>query len=119
MELSNRVDEDPMTVATYHSNINFQRLIEDCWGLLKQTSYVVFSGSSRAHPSRLVRIQPTNMVTGWYGEFWDDVMVPALTTLLTIPPPHGWGDPEGRLTIEAYLKKALLASSWANKVDWT
>ncbi len=100
------------------SRINFKRLVTDCWGLLKGSSYMVFPGTKKSHPSQVVLVQPTNMTPGWDGPFWEEVVIPTIRDLINLNPPFGWGSLQAKSLTEAYLRRALLVSSWVDRVDW-
>lgn len=104
-------------VATYRSNVDFQRLVTDCWDILRGQAYPFFPGTTPSGPSLVVFVGPNNFDTGWWWELWSLVVAPLLTKLASEwskrePPPMG------RKIVEAYLGEALKASPWAKKVLW-
>lgn len=106
-----------MTTPT-ESLIPFGQLVNQCWGLLKQTLTATFPSSSRSHPSQRVIVQPGGVT--YPGDFWQGVVVPTLSELIGVTPTYqdGWNNPMARTLVAGYLRRNLLASSWAVWVDF-
>lgn len=100
------------------SLLPFGQLVDQCWGLLKQTLTAGFPSSSRSHPSRWVVIEPGGIT--YPGDFWQGVVVPTLSELIPITPAYqaGWKNPMARDLVAGYLRRNLSASSWAQWVDF-
>ena len=107
-------------MTTDRSDIPFKRLVQDCWSLLKGDCYAVFPTTVRSHPSQVVYLEPVNMDEGWYGPFWEEVVVPVLSELVLHTPTYtnGWKNFQSKGTVEAYLRRGLTGSSWASSVDY-
>lgn len=97
----------------------FGELVTQCWGLLKLSLRTTFPTTTRAHPSRVVVIDPGSFI--WPGDFWQEVVVPTLTALLEAPPTYqdGWQNPMARSLVEGYLRRTLTTSRWQQLVDYT
>ena len=108
--------------ATYRVEIQYSRLLSDLWGILQGKRYPVFPRGSRAAPSPVVYVFPDfNVQSGYRWNFWEEISAPVLISMNKIVPPYlgGWGNPESKPILDAYLRAALEASSWSVKVDYT
>jgi hypothetical protein len=108
-----------VTTWTPYTLLPFGTLVDQVWGLLNGSLWVVFPTSDRAHPSRCVLVQPVGFE--WPGAFWQEVVVPTMTTLLETPPtiPSGWANPMTRTVVEGRLRRALSGTSWESWVDFS
>lgn len=101
----------------YRSRPTFSSLVDDGWGVLKQTRWVVARpGSDRAGPARVVFLGPDLPSPGWFWELWEGYVVPSLQELAKRPPPGGWGTPDGRLLVEAQFRLALQGTEWSKRL---
>lgn len=108
-------------VANYRSRVNFPRLVEDCWGILQGVRAPFYRGTGRGRPATIVFVSPTNFDCGWHWNLWETLVGPTLVTLQGITPvyPGGWGSPQARLLVDAYLRKAFASSpTWSTHVDY-
>jgi hypothetical protein len=104
--------------ALLQALIPFQPLVDQCWGLLKRTSYLAFPSTSRSNPSEWVRV---GRGEGSYpGDFWQGVAVPTLSELIGVSPSYsgGWANPMARALVESYLRKNLKTSPWEVWIDF-
>lgn len=99
--------------------IPYQRLVDQCWGILKQTLSIGFPSSSRSHPSSGVRVFPSGVEYPW--DFWEGVVAPTLSNLIGVTPPYqnGWNNPMARTLVDGYLRKNLSGSSWSVWIDFS
>lgn len=104
-------------ITTYRSKIEFNRLVDDCWGILKGERSPFYTGTGRGGPAPVVFVNPTNFDVGWYWEFWEGVVAPSLIALSSLGgPDRDWGGSGARSLVAAYLRTALEKSSWSGKV---
>jgi hypothetical protein len=97
----------------------FGQLVDQVWGVLRQTYWVSFPTTNRAHPAGNVLVNPVGVL--WPGDFWQGIVVPTMTTLLGMPPtyPGGWANPMARMLVSAHLRSTLSGSSWESWMDFT
>lgn len=101
------------------SLLPFGQLVDQCWGLLKQTLTATFPSSSRSHPSPWILIQPGD--TTYPGDFWQGAVVPTLSELIRVTPAYqgGWTNPMAKTLVAGYLRRSLTGSVWSSWVDFT
>lgn len=105
--------------ALVQTLIPFRPLVDQCWGILKQTAYLSFPSTSRSNPSEWVFVGPSG--SPYPGDFWQGVIVPTFSELIGVTPPYsgGWTNPMAKTLVEAYLRKNLQGSSWLVWIDFT
>lgn len=97
----------------------FGELVDQVVGVLKQDLWVSFPTATRAKPANRVLVNPLGYF--WPGAFWQEVVVPTLSSLLETPPsyPAGWGNPMARTLVEGRLRSALTGTVWESWVDFS
>lgn len=105
--------------AFIESLIPFQELVNQCWGILKQSLSATFPSSSRSRPAARVLIQPGGVT--YPGDFWQGAIVPILSDLLRVTPPYegGWTNGMARVLVAGYLRRGLGGSEWEVWIDFT
>lgn len=108
--------------SPYRSTISYRRLVNDCWGILKEEKEAIFPRGSRAAPSPVVYVVPPPAAPGfgYYWEFWEKVVAPTLGGLAVSPPPYvgGWANLSAKEVVEAALRSEIETSSWKNRVNF-
>lgn len=104
--------------ALVQSPIPFRNLVDQCWGLLKESLFVSFPSTSRSNPSEWVEVGPGRIA--YPGDFWEGVVVPTLSELIRVTPTYqgGWTNPMSKSLVEGYLRRNLRGSSWGVWVDY-
>lgn len=108
-----------MTTWNPYTLLPFDVLVDQVWGLLKRSLWVVFPTTNRSHPSRGALVQPLGFE--WPGKFWQEVVVPTMSILLETPPtyPYGWSNPMARVLVEGRLRSAVTGTSWESWMDFS
>lgn len=107
-----------MSQTTIRELLSYRALVDQCWGLLKQSLTATFPLTTRAHPSPLVFVQPGGYT--WPGDFWEEIVVPTLAGLLEAPPSYqdGWWNPMARTLVAGRLRRTLTGTRWESLVDF-
>lgn len=95
------------------SGTEFDRLVDDCWGVLRGQKRILYPGTDRSAPARRVMIVPGNLM-GWSWDLWDQIAHPSLNDLYYHRTPRnpGWVAPESRDVVVQVLRTNLTGSSW-------
>jgi hypothetical protein len=101
-------------LANYRSLINFPKLVEDCWGILRGERAPFYRGTGRGSPAPVVFVSPTDFAEGYPQDFWESVAGPVLESLQGSE--VRWESRGSRVQVEVALREALGASPWSTRV---